>query len=285
MDNVLLSPVTRASLHNLVESEAHGILLMGDRGAGKSHIASLLTATILNLELHALGAHILLVKPEGKSISIETVRQVQQFLQLKTVGTRRIRRAVIIEDSESMTTEAQNALLKILEEPPLDTIIILTTSQPAFLRPTVLSRTQQLILHPATKEDSLSYFGSKGHKASDIEKAYLLSNGQAGLMHALLSGDEHPLVEQIERAKQLFGMSTYERLLTVELYSKNREELQGLLFACKRIALSAVEGSAIKNPHQTDAWLKRLKRIVHAEADMLSNPNGKLLLTDLFVNL
>jgi replication-associated recombination protein RarA len=285
MDNLLLSPRTRKSLGEIIKGETHAILLTGPTGAGKSYLARIVAAMMMGRDVHKIDASSFIVNPEGKSIGIEVIRQVQRFLQLKTAGTHSLRRAVIIEDSELMTLEAQNAILKILEEPPIDTIIVLTSSQPALLRSTVLSRTQQVLLTTATKQDSLSYFTAKGYKAVDIEKAYLLADGQPGLMNALLTGDDHPLVERIEESKKLFGMSAYERMLAIDAYTKSRDELQGLLYACKRIATSALEGSVHKDSKLTEAWLKRLKHIVQAEASMTTNPNSKLLLTDLFLNL
>lgn len=285
MDNLLLSPRTRKSLDEIINSRTHALLLTGPAGAGKSYLARIVAALMMGRDVQKIEAYSFMVNPEGKSVGIDVIRQVQRFLQLKTAGTHSIRRAVIIEDCELMTIEAQNAILKILEEPPVDTVIVLTSSQPALLRPTVLSRTQQILLNNATKEDSLAYFSSKGYKAVDIEKAYLLADGQPGLMSALLSGDDHPLVERIEESKRLLGMSAYERMLAIDVYTKSRDELQGLLYACKRIATSALEGSIHKDSKQTEAWLKRLKHIVQAEASLPANPNSKLLLTDLFLNL
>ena len=57
----------------------------------------------------------------------------------------------IIEDADQMTIQASNAFLKTLEEPPADTIIILTTSRPNSLLPTILSRCQQVPFQPIPK--------------------------------------------------------------------------------------------------------------------------------------
>lgn len=81
---------------------------------------------------------VLLIKPEGKSIGIDRIRELKEWLSLKpSKGTRKT--AVIFEASE-MTIEAQNSLLKTLEEPPLSTIIILTTQNKQSLLPTIVSR-------------------------------------------------------------------------------------------------------------------------------------------------
>lgn len=285
MEGILLSTKTRALIDDVITNGAHGLLLIGERGAGKSYLSKIFAAQSLALPISEIEPHVHVISTGGKAISIEAIRQLQQFLYLKTVGTGKIRRIVIIEDSELLTTEAQNALLKVLEEPPADTVLLLTTSQPALLKSTILSRVQRIHVQPASLQENVAYFENKGFRATDISRAFMLANGQPGLIHALLSGNDHPLAAQIDQAKQLFTMNRYERLLAVENLSKSREEVQEFLYACKRIASSAVYSSAEKGTDQTATWQRRKKRIVEAEARMAYTPNTKLLLTDLFLNL
>lgn len=75
-----------------------------------------------------------------KAIGIEKVRQIQKKVFLKPLKSNF--KAVIIKNSESLTIPAQNALLKILEEPPIDTIIILLAKNKDLLLSTVISRCQ-----------------------------------------------------------------------------------------------------------------------------------------------
>lgn len=89
----------------------------------------------------------ILAKPESgsksdsktkQSIGIEEIKQLQKQLLLKPI--RGDKKAIIISDAQSLTTEAQNALLKVLEEPPVHTVFILLSSSEETLLPTVLSR-------------------------------------------------------------------------------------------------------------------------------------------------
>lgn len=73
-----------------------------------------------------------------KAVGIEDVRNIQKKLYLKPIKSKD--KAVVINASLGLTIEAQNALLKILEEPPSNTLIILVTSNKNALLPTVLSR-------------------------------------------------------------------------------------------------------------------------------------------------
>jgi len=81
-------------------------------------------------------------KKDMMSIEIEQVRNVQYFLSLTPYYGNY--KAVIVEDAERMTKEAENCFLKTLEEPKGKTIIILLSSKPFLLSPTVVSRCQEL---------------------------------------------------------------------------------------------------------------------------------------------
>lgn len=78
------------------------------------------------------------------SIGIEEVKQMQRKILLKPIKSKN--KAVIIEDAHLLTKEAQNALLKVLEEPPANTIMILGSQSQEALLPTILSRCQVIAL-------------------------------------------------------------------------------------------------------------------------------------------
>lgn len=73
------------------------------------------------------------------SHGIESIREIIHHLTLQTANANETR-GVIVEDAHLMTESAQNAFLKTLEEPPKDTIIILTAPREELLLPTILSR-------------------------------------------------------------------------------------------------------------------------------------------------
>ena len=78
------------------------------------------------------------IKPTTQSIGIEDIKQMHKKIFLKPIKSPQ--KAIIVYDAEALTTEAQNALLKVLEEPPEKTIILLCTSTQESLLPTILSR-------------------------------------------------------------------------------------------------------------------------------------------------
>ncbi|HSA83700.1 MAG TPA: hypothetical protein VLF20_02325 [Patescibacteria group bacterium] len=90
------------------------------------------------------------IKQNTQSIGIEDIKHMQKKIFLKPIKS--AFKAIIIEDAQLLTTEAQNALLKILEEPPEHTIIILSSETKETLLPTILSRCQLIQLEEQQRE-------------------------------------------------------------------------------------------------------------------------------------
>jgi DNA polymerase III gamma/tau subunit len=94
-----------------------------------------------------------------KAMGIEDVRKIQKAILLKPFRGKT--KAVIIDAYENITLEAQNALLKILEEPPANTIIVITVAKREFILPTIISRCKVIVLQEKETEltqDDLSKF-------------------------------------------------------------------------------------------------------------------------------
>ncbi|MBI4036296.1 hypothetical protein HY386_00255 [Candidatus Daviesbacteria bacterium] len=87
----------------------------------------------------------------GEKVGIEQARKIKQYLSTKPYQSRG--KVIIIEDGSVMTAEAQNALLKTLEELPTETIILIGTDSEANLLPTVLSRCQTVRLTAPSKSE------------------------------------------------------------------------------------------------------------------------------------
>lgn len=144
------------------ERVRHAYLLLGPTGIGKSTLALAFAQTLLCRDddrrcnqLVAAHTHpdLSLIVPEesGKiirtaKISIEVIRELIYTLSLRPVESQR--RVAVIADFDSASRGAANALLKTLEEPPGDTILILTAESEDRLLPTITSRCERLTLRP-----------------------------------------------------------------------------------------------------------------------------------------
>ena len=288
MDDILLHPLTKQAIESALESQRlQALLLVGPSGAGKGILARRLAEKFLGKTGLQHEAYYLEIQAASHSINIEQIRELQQFLTLKTTGKGRIRRVVVIQDADKMTREAQNAALKTLEEPPADTALILTASQLEQMLPTIRSRVQAVYIQPPSETEVIAHFENSGFASADIVRAYAITGGNIGIMQAVLAKDvDNLLAAQIETAKQILTKSPYERLLMVDELSKQKDELDGLLIALRRICRGALRQSAARNQASaTQAWYRRLGRISQAEEDLARSANAKLLLTDLLLGL
>ncbi|MBP7807015.1 hypothetical protein KA047_00780 [Candidatus Saccharibacteria bacterium] len=284
---VLLHPRTQKTLEAFLQKKPHTILLTGQRGVGKDTIAKWYVAKLLNIEPGKLAdypyyKHI----AEDASISIEHVREITAFLKLVTPGEAGIRRVIHISDADNMTNEAQNALLKTLEEPPADTCIILTASQPKRLLRTIHSRTQacEVICPPLTVIKK--YFAHEFPSSNEVDKMILLSAGLPGLTHALLAEDEHPLTGLIATAKQFIVADQYRRLTMIETLVKEQATITDLLWAMDRIAQLGQRAAASKEQsQQVKRWQSCREAIAQSESSTRSGVNKKLILTDLALQI
>src|SRR5258708_28655527 len=131
MSEPLLHDRTRGELDNFVTRPSHALLIVAPTGSGKTMLALHLASQLLETDVDKLANHPYfkqLSAPPGKSISIDSVRDTIRFLMLKAASTGTTSRVVVIENATAMTVQAQNALLKTIEEPPAGTVLILTAA-------------------------------------------------------------------------------------------------------------------------------------------------------------
>ncbi len=129
----------------------HALLLIGPEGWGETALANWLALTLLGLSPNrdaATLAHpdLRWVVPDGAVIKVDAIRELVGFAQgTPQSGTRKV---AVVTDAHALNVNAANALLKTLEEPPAGTHLVLTSSHPARLLPTIRSRCQTLTIRP-----------------------------------------------------------------------------------------------------------------------------------------
>lgn len=118
-------------------------------------------------------------------IGVEDIRAMSSFFGLtNTEGGRRV---VILDAADDMNVNAANALLKILEEPPADALLLLVSHQPSRLLPTIRSRCRVLRCQPLPEADMKTALNAAGEDASDGVAA--LAAGSVGEALRLIHGD------------------------------------------------------------------------------------------------
>ncbi len=133
--SLLYNPATKRALDSFVAAPSHAVVLAGPKGAGKRAIANELASCLLGLTADGLTKYpYFYIVTSDKAVSIDDVRTIEQNLRLRVPRPDAVSRVVMIEGAQTMGHEAQNALLKTLEEPPASTVLILiaTTVQSYF---------------------------------------------------------------------------------------------------------------------------------------------------------
>lgn len=286
---LILHEATRAQIERFLISPTQAVLLAGADGSGKGTIADHIVSRLLQLDEKKLISHpyFMRIVPDGNSISIESIRELQKFLQLKTIGEQPLRRALIIEHAQALTTEAQNAYLKLLEEPPDDTIMALTVNSSRALLPTILSRLQTITVHSPTEAQLQAMLQASGKNEANQRQAYFMSGGLPGLLTALINDDEaHPLLASVTIAKEILQKSPFERLSLVDGLSKQKESAAAVLEALDRIAQAGITGAAAKkDSSRLRQWHSLRKHTVAAREELSKSANTKLVLSNLFLHL
>jgi len=222
------------------------------------------------------------VEADKKLIAIEAVRRLDKFLALKVPGKSSHDRVVIFEDAHLLSLEAQNALLKTLEEPPEGTLLILTVNHEQAMLPTIRSRAPAIAVNRPPRELAEAFFKALGHPAAAISQTYAISGGLPGLMQALLADQEHSLRTATEWARRLLSQSVYERLIAVDELAKQRSLAADIAFILQqmaRVSLQTASGEAAKR------WQNVLEAGYQAAEALNGSAQPKLTLTKLMLSL
>lgn len=204
--------------------------------------------------------------PRATSIKITSIRQLRRESSLTSfVGGRKV---FIIMNAEDLRDEAANALLKTLEEPSGDSLIILTTSEPDRILPTILSRCQHLRLpHLAEAEIQDAIVDRQGIPPARAALIARLANGSyARALELLEEGVERHRNESIGLLRTALSKSRPEIIATLEqlLEDKDRADLEEILILLQvwlRDAMFLVEGRELQSVVNTDD-IEALKKFV-----------------------
>ena len=264
-------------IRTVTEQTTTPVLLVGHDGFGKRHLA----LHIANNIVASHPEHIHVIEPAASgSISIDQIRTVKDFLRLKGFDQSQ-RRAIVMIDVETMTTEAQNASLKFLEEQPEGVQFILTAAHPERLLPTIISRVQLWrLVSPAVGEIE-EMFTANSYPVLEVQKALRMSGGLIGRTHTILSGGAQDFVASVEAVKTFLSLSTDKRLAQVATL-KDRQAILSFVQMLQRVSAITLPLVAEKSRQQ---WAHRLRVSNSALVSLQQNAQLKLVLTDLALSL
>ena len=269
MPKLIVNKSFEPVLKSLISQLPQSLLLSGDIGAGLSTVAK-----------HVAGEKYLVIEPQtskgevdltGGTIQIERIRRLYQQTRSKHSSTQ----IFIIKNADRMNHNAQNAFLKLLEEPGESIRFILTTHHKQRLLPTILSRVRQQFIPPISPLQSKSILMGYKLNETEIKQAMFIASGKPVLLHSLAgnSGRLKAAATLMNDARNYLSAKTsYDRLVVALGYAGSRAEAISLLEA----SLSILKHLIYNQPSAQIASQSEL--IIDALSKLDKNVNPKLTL-------
>ena len=294
------------------------VLLVGPAGIGKRALADAFAARLLCAAPGTGGAcgacahctrvaagthpdlHLVAREPERRDIRIEQVRELGRWLALQPLMA--ARKVAVLDDAHCLSEQAQNALLKTLEEPPGAAVLVLVASAAALLLPTVRSRCQVVRLDPLPVAEVVRVLEASGVPARQARELAPLAEGSPGRALAL-AGE----AETRARARVLQDLPRLRELGADELSRTAQELSRGALDAGLATALAwyrdvletALAGDAapLRNPAAADdvrraarhlspaALLRQLEAVYATIVALEKNANRMLAVETMLLSL
>lgn len=233
LDSLVLHPKTRDIAQKIATNLPHGLIIDGPVGIGvratAEAIAHTTGATVFVIEPKKKMKNELTVDPIDGNVVIDDIRDLYHHTR---AGQHNKHIYILDTGGKSMTRGAQNAFLKLLEEPRSNLHFIIATHQFDQLLPTIVSRCQRLSLHTVTDEQTMEIIDSLG--ISDTTKRTRLAfvgRGLPALIKRLASDDTlyESRVAIMRDAKTLLGDDMYEKLVTIYRYRESRADTLTLI--------------------------------------------------------
>lgn len=229
---------------------AHAYVFLGPQGVGKMAIAERFVAALLGTDRQRLALHpdvMVVTRPlddktdsQKKQIPIESIRAAADRLALSAIGGRKI---VIIDEADTMTIQAQNALLKTLEEPSGQAVLILIAEDRSRLLPTILSRSVPITFGRMPTGELKQALLDRGYADPVVQAASERALGRPGA--ALRLAD----------AEALMAARQYTQAMTEFLEATRHERM--------RLVSAFVKGDDTKHADDVQAWLLELCTVLH----------------------
>jgi DNA polymerase-3 subunit delta' len=268
----------------------HAFLFVGPDFVGKFSVARKMAEALVSgqkeidwqNENQKVSGDIIIIEPiqeenskgivKQKDISVSQVREAIRLFHLSADGKAKV---LIVKNAHKMTTEAQNALLKTLEEPPKNAFLILVASDSSSLLNTIISRCFKITFNLVENEDLQIL----------TQDENLLNNamGRPELLQKMLENvDFNDWVNfAVEKLRNLAKMSVSEKIDLAEFLSKkNRADLDIFLqiwvFRIRKVALERKNFKLLK-------VASKVENVFHEIH--FSNVNLRLILEEMFFSV
>lgn len=169
---------------------SHAHLIAGEDGVGKGKLANILAKFILNGDLDREYVDIINYSSEKSSFGVDDVRDIIEEVYKKPFE--KDKKVIIIHEGNKLTIQAQNALLKTIEEPQKGVYIIILCESLELILDTIKSRCEIYKLKPLTKSELYEYIKIKkfNYDENEIKSAIAFSEGVPGRIDRYFNDDK-----------------------------------------------------------------------------------------------
>lgn len=278
LSKLILNSKSRQQIENYLAQPTHALLLTGKNGIGLDSTAKAIAKQLAENQ-------VIIIQPrlhdKQKTLSIN-INDIHALIDL-TRSRRKDKLAIVIENIESMTNDAPQAFLKLLEEPTVNVFYILSSHSVARLPQTILSRVQNIELLPVPESDlDVLFENSVMRLAKDRRTRILfLAAGLPAETLRLIQDEQYyrERVSLFEQAKLFVQGKEYDRLkLASEI--KDRKTAVDLLYSISRIV--AMTAPKSKSPLATAQQLQILGQAID---NLNQNGNVRAQLVSIALNL
>jgi hypothetical protein len=220
---------------------------------------------------------------DKKSIGIDEVRELQRYLSLRANDSHGYSRFVIIPEAEKLTPEAQNALLKLLEELPSKTIVMLVVSIADKMLTTITSRCFTINVLPITSQQAWEYAARNKIDLSIAKKAFIISEGHITTFMELVNENDNSIYEMLQLSKDFFKATIFERQILLQNIYIKEVAVDEFINTLKLTARTGMRNTKTSSAKQH--WKDILVSIISTEEQIRSNVQTKLALLSLSVSI
>lgn len=229
--SLIYNPDTLRQLDMLRATPPHAMLLTGIKGVGLFSVAKDFAGERLAEVIRPTDSKGD-IDEQGGSIRVDAIRA----LYVHTKGKGKHARFFIIDDADKMNETAQNALLKLLEEPAPSVHFILTSHTPDALLATVLSRVERIVCKPLEQAQVAALMADIDDAKSRAQLLFLADGLPAEIIR--LRADKNYFDSRstlIRDAQTLVAGKSYDRIVIAFSYASDRARTLGLLEAAQLI--------------------------------------------------
>lgn len=276
MNTILGNREQRENIKKIIAHQTigHAYLLVGPEGIGKALLAREFAKAILceqptdtycntceSCHKFEVSSDFIWVQPEDDMIKVGDIRTLEEKILLKPVQS--TRKVVLLQDADKMNESAQNALLKILEEPPSYATILLVATNKDKIVKTIQSRCFIMTFLPLTNEEMQQY--AELQELPQLSKEELLyAQGSIGRWQRLREWNILSYVMQLEEAFQkqdLLEMNqAFQQVKETKEVKERIQEILELWMIKRRAEMKEPYETAIAQIEIMDACKRNLKR-------------------------